>query len=168
MHAEESRVLKRLLAVRLGIWLENTMWRRSGNPFRTFVHPPSEMMQIIERARSLSDLVVGERPPRDHLLRADAPRNRLRRVYSQGPPNASQIIPGAGSGWRGTRCGPPTRAVYWNAGGRLTVGLARDADRPALKPQFMPTLNERTGRGKLLPQAMLVAVAKRPIESVSE
>ena len=36
--------------VRMGIWLENAMRRRSGNPFRTFVHPPSEMMRIIERA----------------------------------------------------------------------------------------------------------------------
>jgi hypothetical protein len=36
--------------VRLGIWLENTMRRRKGNPFRAFVHPPSEMMRIIERA----------------------------------------------------------------------------------------------------------------------
>jgi hypothetical protein len=73
------------------------MWRRSGNPFRTFVHPPSEMMRIIERARTLSDLVVGERPPRAHLLREDAPRNRLRRVYAQGPSKASRIIQGAGS-----------------------------------------------------------------------
>ena len=36
--------------VRAGIWLENTMRRRSGNPFRTFVHPPSEMLRIIEGA----------------------------------------------------------------------------------------------------------------------
>ena len=36
--------------VRAGIWLENAMRRRSRNPFRTFVHPPSEMIQIIERA----------------------------------------------------------------------------------------------------------------------
>jgi hypothetical protein len=36
--------------VRAGIWLENTMRRRRGNPFRTFVHPPSEMMRIIEVA----------------------------------------------------------------------------------------------------------------------
>jgi tRNA1(Val) A37 N6-methylase TrmN6 len=36
--------------VRLGVWLENARRRRRGNPFRTFVHPPSELMQIIERA----------------------------------------------------------------------------------------------------------------------
>jgi ribosomal protein L11 methylase PrmA len=36
--------------VRAGIWLENAMRRRRGNPFRTFVHPPSEMMRIIEGA----------------------------------------------------------------------------------------------------------------------
>ncbi|HEX2340926.1 MAG TPA: class I SAM-dependent methyltransferase [Vicinamibacterales bacterium] len=36
--------------VRAGIWLENAMRRRSRNPFRTFVHPPSEMMRIIEVA----------------------------------------------------------------------------------------------------------------------
>jgi magnesium-protoporphyrin O-methyltransferase len=35
--------------VRLGMWLENAMRRRSGNPFRTFVHSPSEMVWIIER-----------------------------------------------------------------------------------------------------------------------
>lgn len=74
---------------------------------------------------------------------------------------------GAGAGCRGTRRGPPTRAVYWNATGRLTVGLARDADRPVLKPQFTPTLNERTGRGKLLPHTPVVAVAKSPNDSLS-
>jgi magnesium-protoporphyrin O-methyltransferase len=36
--------------VRLEVWLENAVRRRSGNTFRTFVHPPSEMMQIVERA----------------------------------------------------------------------------------------------------------------------
>ena len=36
--------------VRLGIWLENALRRRRGNPFRTFVHPPLEMMRMIERA----------------------------------------------------------------------------------------------------------------------
>lgn len=36
--------------VRVGIWLENALRRRRGNPFRTFVHPPSEMMRIIEGA----------------------------------------------------------------------------------------------------------------------
>lgn len=36
--------------VRVGIWLENALRRRRGNPFRTFVHSPLEMTQIIERA----------------------------------------------------------------------------------------------------------------------
>ena len=36
--------------MRAAIWLENAMRRRSRNPFRTFIHPPSEMMRIIERA----------------------------------------------------------------------------------------------------------------------
>jgi tRNA1(Val) A37 N6-methylase TrmN6 len=36
--------------VRLGVWLENALGRRSGNAFRTFVHPPSAMMRIIEQA----------------------------------------------------------------------------------------------------------------------
>ena len=36
--------------VRAGIWLENALRRRRGNPFRTFVHPPSEMLRIIEAA----------------------------------------------------------------------------------------------------------------------
>jgi SAM-dependent methyltransferase len=36
--------------VRLGVWLENALRRRSGNTFRTFVHPPPEMMHIVERA----------------------------------------------------------------------------------------------------------------------
>jgi len=36
--------------VRASIWLENAMRRRKGNPFRTFVHPPSQMMRIIEGA----------------------------------------------------------------------------------------------------------------------
>jgi len=36
--------------VRAAIWLENAMRRRKGNPFRTFVHPPSQMMRIIEGA----------------------------------------------------------------------------------------------------------------------
>ena len=36
--------------VRAGIWLENAMRRRRGNPFCTFVHPPSEMTRIIQGA----------------------------------------------------------------------------------------------------------------------
>jgi tRNA1(Val) A37 N6-methylase TrmN6 len=36
--------------VKLGIWLENAMRRRRGNPFRTFVHPKSQMTRIIESA----------------------------------------------------------------------------------------------------------------------
>ena len=36
--------------VRAGIWFENAMRRRRGNRFRTFVHPPSEMMRIVEKA----------------------------------------------------------------------------------------------------------------------
>ena len=36
--------------VRLGIWFENAMRRRRGNPFRTFVHPPSQIGRIIESA----------------------------------------------------------------------------------------------------------------------
>jgi hypothetical protein len=36
--------------VRAGMWLENAIRRRRGNPFRTFVHPPVEMMRIIAEA----------------------------------------------------------------------------------------------------------------------
>jgi tRNA1(Val) A37 N6-methylase TrmN6 len=36
--------------VRLGVWLENALRRRRGNSFRTFVHRPSEMTRMIERA----------------------------------------------------------------------------------------------------------------------
>ncbi len=36
--------------VRIGVWFENAMRRRRGNPFRTFVHAPSEMHRVIERA----------------------------------------------------------------------------------------------------------------------
>jgi hypothetical protein len=36
--------------VRAGIWFENAMRRRRGNSFRAFVHPPSEMTRIVERA----------------------------------------------------------------------------------------------------------------------
>lgn len=36
--------------VRVGIWFENAARRRKGNPFRTFVHPPSDMMRIIQGA----------------------------------------------------------------------------------------------------------------------
>ena len=36
--------------VRAGIWFENAMRRRKDNPFRTFVHPPADMMRIIEGA----------------------------------------------------------------------------------------------------------------------
>jgi hypothetical protein len=36
--------------VRAGIWFENAMRLRKGNPFRTFVHLPSDMMRIIEGA----------------------------------------------------------------------------------------------------------------------
>jgi magnesium-protoporphyrin O-methyltransferase len=36
--------------VKLGLWLENAMRRLSGNRFRTFLHPPSEMMRIVKLA----------------------------------------------------------------------------------------------------------------------
>ena len=36
--------------VRAGNWLENAMRRRRGNPFRTFVHAPAEMMRVVEGA----------------------------------------------------------------------------------------------------------------------
>jgi hypothetical protein len=36
--------------VRVGIWFENATRRRKGKPFRTFVHPPSDMMRIIQGA----------------------------------------------------------------------------------------------------------------------
>lgn len=36
--------------VRLGMWLENARRRWRGNPFRTFVHSPSDMQALIERA----------------------------------------------------------------------------------------------------------------------
>jgi magnesium-protoporphyrin O-methyltransferase len=36
--------------VRLGMWWENALRRRRGNSFRTFVHSPAEMIQMIERA----------------------------------------------------------------------------------------------------------------------
>jgi SAM-dependent methyltransferase len=36
--------------VRRAVWLENAVRRQRGNPFRTFVHSPSKMTQIIERA----------------------------------------------------------------------------------------------------------------------
>ena len=32
------------------MWLENALRQWRGNPFRTFVHPPSDMMRIIEDA----------------------------------------------------------------------------------------------------------------------
>jgi hypothetical protein len=32
------------------MWLENAMRKRSGNPFRTFVHPVAGMEQIVERS----------------------------------------------------------------------------------------------------------------------
>jgi magnesium-protoporphyrin O-methyltransferase len=36
--------------VRIGMWLENALRRWRGNPFRTFVHPPAEMVRLIEGA----------------------------------------------------------------------------------------------------------------------
>ena len=36
--------------VRLGMWCENALRRRRGNPFRTFVHPPAELERMIEAA----------------------------------------------------------------------------------------------------------------------
>jgi SAM-dependent methyltransferase len=36
--------------VRIGVWLENAARQWRANPFRTFVHPPSEMQRIIETA----------------------------------------------------------------------------------------------------------------------
>jgi magnesium-protoporphyrin O-methyltransferase len=36
--------------VRLGVWLENALRHWRGNAFRTFVHPPPKMIQMVERA----------------------------------------------------------------------------------------------------------------------
>jgi 16S rRNA G966 N2-methylase RsmD len=36
--------------VRVGVWFENTMRRRSANPFRTFVHPVARMERLIVQA----------------------------------------------------------------------------------------------------------------------
>lgn len=35
--------------VRLGVWLENLVRKLRGNPFRTFLHPPIQMQQVLER-----------------------------------------------------------------------------------------------------------------------
>lgn len=35
--------------VRLGLWLENLMRRLRGNGFRTFLHPPAAMQQVLEQ-----------------------------------------------------------------------------------------------------------------------
>jgi magnesium-protoporphyrin O-methyltransferase len=35
--------------VRLGLWFENLVRRAKGNGFRTFLHDPSAMQQVIER-----------------------------------------------------------------------------------------------------------------------
>jgi methyltransferase family protein len=35
--------------VRMGIWFENAMRRLRGNPFRTFLHPPTQMQQVLGR-----------------------------------------------------------------------------------------------------------------------
>jgi hypothetical protein len=36
--------------VRFGMWCENALRRRRGNPFRTFVHPPAELQRTIVAA----------------------------------------------------------------------------------------------------------------------
>jgi magnesium-protoporphyrin O-methyltransferase len=65
--------------VSAGIWFKNAMRRRRGNPFRAFVHPPAEMMRIVEGAgfdlaiRQLamawsSDVFVKSRTQSDSLV----------------------------------------------------------------------------------------------------
>jgi tRNA1(Val) A37 N6-methylase TrmN6 len=52
-HAERALALsypRDCWYVKLGVWFENALRRRRGNPFRTFVHSPPEMIQVIERA----------------------------------------------------------------------------------------------------------------------
>lgn len=36
--------------VRIGVWFENAVRKQQGNPFRTFVHPPSRMLRRAEQA----------------------------------------------------------------------------------------------------------------------
>jgi len=51
-HAERSVALsypRDRWFVRAGLWLENTMRRLRGNPFRTFLHAPTAMRQVLER-----------------------------------------------------------------------------------------------------------------------
>jgi magnesium-protoporphyrin O-methyltransferase len=51
-HAERSVALsypRDRWFVRVGLWLENLMRRLKGNPFRTFLHSPIEMRQVLER-----------------------------------------------------------------------------------------------------------------------
>jgi magnesium-protoporphyrin O-methyltransferase len=51
-HAERSVALsypRDRWFVRAGLWLENLMRRMKGNPFRTFLHSPTRMQQVLER-----------------------------------------------------------------------------------------------------------------------
>jgi tRNA1(Val) A37 N6-methylase TrmN6 len=51
-HAERSVALsypRDRWFVRLGLWVENLMRRLKGNPFRTFLHSPTEMQLVLER-----------------------------------------------------------------------------------------------------------------------
>jgi magnesium-protoporphyrin O-methyltransferase len=51
-HAERSVALsypRDRWFVRLGLWFENLVRRLKGNPFRTFLHPPAQMQQVLER-----------------------------------------------------------------------------------------------------------------------
>jgi SAM-dependent methyltransferase len=52
-HAEQAFAIsypRNRWYVVLGMWFENAMRKRSGNPFRTFVHPVARMEQIVTRA----------------------------------------------------------------------------------------------------------------------
>jgi magnesium-protoporphyrin O-methyltransferase len=51
-HAERSVALsypRDRWFVRVGLWFENLLRRLKGNPFRTFLHSPTEMQQLLER-----------------------------------------------------------------------------------------------------------------------
>lgn len=47
--------------VRVGLWFENLVRRMKGNPFRTFLHSPNQMKQVLER--SGFELVSGGQTP---------------------------------------------------------------------------------------------------------
>jgi magnesium-protoporphyrin O-methyltransferase len=120
--------------VRLGLRVENLLRRLKGNPFRTVLHPPAQMQQVLERcgfelvSRSLTPSWAA-----DVFVRIPDPARRRSFTIDDVPETAT---PACASPWRGVvRSQIPAHAVRRR---RLEAWAPAPATSPSSAPPIRP------------------------------